>query len=256
MIAQKPGKRVDKPQIFMLDLDCLFDTRLSVLHAYSPEAAAKALDSGYHDRLIDEYDGLSSAAFKKLYDARKKDCLKGTFVTCFMDVLKEFTQKTLERSLATPFSGKPIIRLNTFPYEINDDEAHVLISAIKDGTYGYADIEIVFMSPEEITPMYVRKELTYFAMYHYFDWFELHSVNGSLKKTTIPEVSVIGPAIFFKPFTGNRESAFETFRNLIKEVAPIAELNLLPVATFSVKIVAPKQKSQGEGNVSGSEQSA
>lgn len=222
------------PTTMMVELDALLDTRLATLFHHHPEIAEDALANGYHRRLIDKFGTLSVEAFRELYQARTREIFQHAYTTPILQLIKDFVEKTIKKSVNSPFLTKPKIILNTYPYELSDEEAKVFVDVLYTATNGNSDISVVHFSFDELSPRYVKNNLNYWVMYDYMAWFEYHSVNGKISKTTIPEVTLIAPAIYFKPFEGTEEKAFEIFPELERGFKIFADLSLRPISDFSV----------------------
>lgn len=232
----------------LVELDCLLDTRLAILFGLGENFAKRAIDNGYYDRLIDDFPNVPFEEFVQLYKNREKNVLRNAMLTKVVFLMREFVMATTHQILTSPFHMKPAIIVNTYPYEFSNEEAEVLISVVVSMTSGMADVELVRMSPEQITPAYVKKHLSLVVMYEYPEWLELHAENENFKKVTCPEVTLIGPALFFKrPTKKELEETHRTginpFKAVEEMVSPIIGLRLIDAENFSldVKLERPTQ---------------
>jgi len=211
----------------LIELDCLLDTRLAIVSQKDPVLLDKLLQkgSGYHERLSDP--------LQELYVDRDRSVLEAALITPMGQFLKEFSYCTLKQILNTPFHYQPKILLNVHPYNLTTDEENILIQSLRAVTHNKADIEIINVSYEQITPKFVKKHIAIMVLYRYDLWLETHSLNGKLKETTCPEVTLIGPAIYFKSYAmqADHQAAFDA---IMKVAEPVIGLRLLPIENFSI----------------------
>ena len=218
---------------FFVELDTLLDTRLSVIARLGDDVLKNVLLNGYHTRKIDKFKGVDDNYFKEAYANRDKSLLKDTIITPVGPMVKEYVVKTLSRVGLTPYNFKPRVIVNVFPYKLLDKEIQVIKTAVVSMTNKLSDVEVVYMNYEEITPTFLKANVSIFSMYSYSDWLNIHGLNGNLKKKTIPEISLLGPRIYFLESQTYEDSAISAIEEL---VAPVVNLNLLPIVTFSCAI--------------------
>lgn len=219
--------------VIFVELDTILDTRLATLFEFGDEVAKHNLLNGYHGRLMDVFKGVSESQYVEKYKNRNKSYLKNAIGTPILYFIKDFIKKTHQNSINSPFQLTPKIVINSYPYVLTDDEAEVIIKSVRDVTLGYADIQMVHMTHEEITPQYVRENLSILVIYEFHQWLEMHCANGNFKKTSCPEVGLIGPRVLFKrPPAGYKieQDPFEAFETLAE---PFIRLALFPAEHFS-----------------------
>ena len=225
------------------DLDSLLDTRLAVLYEMGEDVIKHVLDNGYTSRDIDHWDGIDNNLFKAKYAARDKQILKNSAMTPMVTLLREFVIATVAKSVNSPFLFEPKIIINTYPYHLSDDELDMFMSTFVALTKGMAAIELVFMSIEDVTPMYVKKNLSLVIMYDYLKWLETHSANGKLKKVTCPEVSMMSVALYENPSIKLKSMQSKDkigFFDAIEITAnPLISLKLLASVHFSMALGIP-----------------
>jgi len=217
-----------------VELDALLDTRLAILANLNDEDLIKILKADYQHRPMDVFPGVNDDEFKELYKNRDKYILKNAIITPIGRLLREFSEKTLNQVLNTPFHYAPKVILNVHPYKLNDDEVSTIVTALRAVTNDLCDIEITNLPYEEITPAYVKRNISLLILYEYYKWLEVHSSNGMFNKITCPEVSMMGPAIYFKKITKeilqSDENPFEAIELL---ASPLIGLKLLSIDNFS-----------------------
>lgn len=225
----------------LIEMDALFDTRLAVLYQLNPEVAEQALQTDYKERLQDEFKGLVPGQFQEAYSKRSKAVLEHALVTSFTRFVQEFVLQIVNQLSTTPFHHRPKLIINSYPYHLSDEEAAEIINAVVSITREDADVEMVHLSYEEITPNYVKAELAVMVLYDYPRWLEIHSENGLLKKTSCPEVCLIGPAIFFKEpnkiiLRKCASVRMTPFQAMEKIAEPLIGLQLYPIEHFSIAL--------------------
>lgn len=215
-----------------VELDTILDTRMSTLFAMSPKTLEKALLNGYHGRLQDVFPNIDHDEFKTRYENRDKSLLMNSIVTPISAMVKEFVVKTHDNVNNSPHHYKPKVILNVYPYKLQPAEIAIMTQVMAELTLGMSDIEVVDMSYEQISPLYVKHNLSIMVLYRYDLWLDIHSANEKFKKTTCPDVTLFGPKMYFKhndhPDPG--DEAFESMRVL---AGPFVNLILLPLSNFS-----------------------
>lgn len=229
-----------------VELDCILDTRLGTLFYMGAENVDKAIANHYYERQIDMFAGVDNVKFKELYDNRKDhpDILKLSIRTHICDLVKEFALRTHENTSSSPFHYHPKILLNTYPYLLNDEELDNLVAVIRDITSDKADIEVNRISPEDITPHYIKHNLSMLVMYDYPTWLEKHSVTGAIKSFTNPDVTMFGPALYFKPINPTEANLPKVVEALETLAAPFIGLKLLHIREFSSVVRFEKKSSE------------
>lgn len=226
----------------MIMMDCLLDTRIGVIFSFGEETLNKVLNENYHTRQEDKFVGIDSQEFKQRYAARDKTTLKNSAVTCLIKLLQEFVFKTLNQSLVTPHHLLPKIVLNTYPYVLSEEETKVFIKILMHYTNQKCQVEVIYKSPESLTPKFVKHNFSVMIMYHYLEWLEFHSASEAFKTTTCPEVTLMGPALFFNGPPKQEEiqilerQNLTPFRAVEMIASPFVGLKLLPVEDFSLVI--------------------
>lgn len=219
----------------MVDLDVILDTRLATIFSIDESKLEAVMEDGYHDRLQDIFTGIDRSIYESTYLNRDKQILQHALLTPIVSMISEFVEKTNKLLITTPIHRRPKVDINIYPYELNDEEANNIIAALRHHTGDKADIAIVNYNYESLSPKYLKDNISIYVTYNYIDWLETHAANGNLKTTTCPEVTMFGPAIYFKDSetpTSNPFKAMETINGIF------ISLKLLPIEFFSV--VRPK----------------
>lgn len=233
-------------QIFLIDLDSLFDTRLGTLYSHSREVAENNLTIGYFDRKLDDFIGLPFEEFKELYEKRDKQTLQVSLVTPMLDILLEFVAGVYKNGINGFETKKPKILLNIYPYNLLEDEQKVIQEMLISLTKGFCLIELVYLTLEQITPMYIRDHIDAMSMYNYTDWIECHSVNENLKKVSSPGTAIFGPRLHFKRMTQDEKNflamhKLNPFEVLETNSAPLFALKTLQPSFYCANLLEQAQ---------------
>lgn len=220
-----------------IELDALLDTRLGVLTSMGEDVLKTVLETDYLHRFIDRFKGIDNIEFERLYKARNKNVLRYTIVTPMSKFLREFAEKTIAQIKSTPFHYKPKIILNVYPYELSPEEEVIMIATVRAITKELADIELVKMSYEEITPSYVKRNVAIMILYDYATWLETQSTNENFKKITCPEVGLLAPRIYFKMPEHPPNEDDDPFKAMETLASPLIKLHLMPIENFSMALV-------------------
>lgn len=233
--------------VLMVELDCILDTRFTTLYKMGKEKVLSAFDENYYKRTTDVFPGVSREDFQAAYSRRDKSYLDSPQKTPIMEMLSEFVLETNANVTSTPFHLVPKIILNIFPYNLSEDEISNLTAALSVITRGDADIEVVNMSPEEITPKFVKKNLSILIMYEFHKWLELHSLNENFKYVTCPDVSLIGPMLTHTDKLDVElikkcdELGIHPFQAVELIFSPLISLKLLPIEHFCMSVKLKKR---------------
>jgi len=235
MTDKKQQQKVKYSRV-MIELDCLFDMRLAALARMGDDALINAFKSGYYERLSDNFEGVDYDTFKSIYDNRDKSLLKDAVITKISGFLKEFILGTFSNTNNGPFHMTPSILVNCYPYQLEDSEVAMIVLGVKQLTAGLCDIECVSISPEQLTPMYVKINLSTLIIYEYDKWLEIHALTGEWRNHTAPEVTVLAPRISMIKGIKNSAIKDEAFAMVEKQCAPFINLKLLGSEHFSLAL--------------------
>lgn len=236
MATQETKTAPPKASRLLIELDCLFDTRLGVLASMGDDALKAALNSNYYNRVSDYFPGIDYDTFKENYSKRDKRTLFNSIVTPIGRFAKEFALATLDNVNNSPFHYQPEIIVNMYPYVLTPDEQTLIVKGVKELTSGLCNIECVFLSPEKLTPLYLKLNLSILVMYEYDKWLEVHAQSNEWKKHTAPDVTLIAPMISMIKTERSSSSLEEAFVEMQKTVAPFVNLKLFPIEKFCLSL--------------------
>lgn len=227
---------------FYVELDCILDTRLSLVSNYGDKAVEIALQKGYLTRLTDTFEGIDPEDYKTAYANRNNAILKNAMMTPVLNMMREFITETIKTSINSPFKLTPRIVINAHPYRFTQDEEEVLLSTIAYKLDSACDISLIYKPMESITPDIVKNTYSIMVMYRYDLWGEYHAEQKHFEKVICPEVTIIGPRLFFNgmpkkedldAITAQNKDPFTCLEECFK---PIVNLITYPVSYFSINI--------------------
>ena len=232
-----------------VDLDSLVDTRLGTLIKHNLfDINNREHVEQYFKREIDEFPSISFNDFKDLYDKRDKSVLRLSVGTHINHLLRDFCCSTLVLPMTSPWTLKPRLCLNIYPYQLTEEEETIIMKGMIASLRDLADIYIISLSNEELTPEYVKEKFSMFIKYDMFRWLDTYDNETAFEKIRIPEIGSVGPAIFYKD--PRKEKEFQNyiaegnnpFKELCKILKPVINLTTLPVAQFSAKVTGVNDK--------------
>lgn len=224
------------------ELDALLDTRLGTIARISQEAAERVLLSGgYHKRDSDNFAEVDMQVYRDLYSKRNVETLKVSTATKAVFLLNTLVRYLKEQATVRPYHDAAKVVINTFPYELSEEEKAELGTVIATWTSGLAPVELVYMSPQQLTPLYVKQHAySSMLMYEYDPWMSLHYSPENKNAKPIQDVSIFAPAIFFseKPSEEELQQLTDTAAHPLQAIEILGRslvgLNLIDVEYFSI----------------------
>lgn len=219
-----------KKQGIYIDLDALLDTRLATIYSYGNEVMQSVLSDNYFDRTLDVFKGIDKEDFRAKYLNRDKKILQNAIICKVIKMIRELVEIMLQQALTSPFHTGPKIFLNIYPYKLLPEEEDVIIRGLIHVTNKVADIEIINLTKEELTPEFIKDKLAILFKYDYTDWLEAQAEN--FKKNPCPEVGVIVPAIY-----ANKEPTKEEYELLHEnKLSPFKAIEIISAPLIGLKI--------------------
>lgn len=223
----------------LVELDSILDTRLGVLLDIAPDKVPPLLADAYHCRLWDVFPGVDLLTYRRRYENRDTLILKNSWATPMADLMADFVMKTLQQTLRTPFHKVPKVEINAYPYRVSDVDAAVIIGAVAAKTNQQCDVSMVFYSPEDLNPVFLKNRYEVVMMYDYHQWLEVHATNGIWKKHSCPNVTVMVPLMIKNTdIYDQRKQASDIlsdYETLTKTMAPYVDIQFLPLEAFCWK---------------------
>jgi len=186
-----------------VDLDALLDTRLTTILQHWPEAAARLVaDDAYYLREMDEWleHGISKEDFRRAYDRRDINVLRGAIVTPNAMRLNEIISHLEVQNSTTPGAGKPVVELNIWPYKLDDAQRTAYINAVMNFTGVETLVTIINRPPQLVTMSDARHKYAGLFMYDFAYWARLHT--KAMSTVIAPSTTFYAPTIFLdKPMS-------------------------------------------------------
>ena len=242
------SKFIPPPSHFFTEIDAILDTRLGTLAKMGRSIALEVLKGNYLDRVHDCFPGVDNKLFKETYDKRDKETIALSMATPVMKIMGEFCLDTIQGNNSSPFVKQPVITINEYPYVLTDKERNLILTAAKIRTKNLAEIKFVNMSPAQITPRFLKKDVSIFAIYDYITWLDTQAENKVFSKESCPTVVMLTP---FMPASINKngeelskvEFKLEEWQKHMEMLArPFIDLQLISPKAFSADIGKPATK--------------
>ncbi len=182
---------------WLVDFSALLDLRLGALYLIDPAAVIAVLDNGWHERsrddIIDHVGGVSLEVLNKTLKERPVECAKNAHPTFIPQYLITRIKESLEEEVVGSEFNKHHITVNVYPMNLNEDDRRDLVDVIMELVPAVYSVEIVSISPQFLTPMYLKGKHQYYITYDFFNWIKLYDLQ--LNATPIPEVTIIAPKL-------------------------------------------------------------
>lgn len=232
---------MDEFNSLYIDLDALFDTRLSLLTYIYDKAFLKNYFNKYNMRIEDRFEYITKEDFSNCYISRDKRLINKKFVTNALDFIIDFINKNKINMMNGPETRLPKLVVNLYPYQLDPFDKTELIDYLIEMTEGRADIDLIEKSYKELRPEYVKSNFSIVIKYEYKNWLEHFSENEVFKKVTMPNISLLVPALYLvklpdvtqtKEFVRTKTTPFKETEKL---VAPIIGMSFLPIEFFNAR---------------------
>ena len=229
------AKEASNDVVLLTDLDTILDTRAAVIkQSFSMLQFLEILKNGYFDRFSDEFITLGEGEFQKAYQARTKIVLKDALATPALFLSAHFSKTVLEARVNSPLRKQPHIHLNTYPYELTEQETRLVIAGFAAAIKNIADITAVYIPPEDVTPKLLKTDYVEVMMYDYIPWLDLHSENKNFVETQCPGVRLYGPALLRQEKMKQIAMTTSSFKALEEYASLFIGLSVVPASYFSI----------------------
>lgn len=210
----------------IIDIDSLFDTRLPILFALSPDTMQRYLDNGeYYTRTKDSFGDIPMNVFKGFYKNRDKRILLAAKPTEMFNLLTDYITST-QLSMTSLGDMRPItIYLNTYPYNLLDDELNSILRLLND-MGDNINVKTVNYDNYNLTPKWINKNVGVVIMYDSLEWLDINISYGTLPKTPLLEILMMGPQLI----TGNmavKDIKPDTFNTMIESMNTLIGFNFI-----------------------------
>lgn len=185
----------------LLGLDELLDTRIATVARIDPKKAAEILaDPYYSTRPWDLFPGIDDKEYKTLYEQRNTRTLLEAQSTPVIAMIRDFVKRATKAGLGRPVTLVPIIHINTYPYNLSEEEKGHILRAVRTLIPLNPMIEMVHYSMDELNPAFLGITYKTFICYEGHKWLEKYSSGDKLlTKYPCQNVDLFVPAILDKP---------------------------------------------------------
>jgi len=194
-----------KSHRFLIELDCLLDTRLSTLNALNPAFPEAIIERGYHVRQGDFFDllvpDIDMAAYKAFYASRgsRQDILKTSLVTFYIARLLADIEAYKDAATNSPDFEGIAVDVNTWPYSLTTAEDEELKLILREMIPLDVIIKTTSIPIEHLTPSLLKENWVTFTIYDFDAWLQRH--HGELKDNPMPGMLCITPRLLREPIT-------------------------------------------------------
>ena len=217
----------------LIDLDALLDTRLPVLFAIHRETAISMVaDESYHTRVKDVFGPVSEDVFHTYYKNRSKNVLALATATPMIELLVEYCIEAYELLADDKEKHPPTLFINTYPYELSQDECSEIVHVLRYTLPINMDIDMIRCSNKELTPAFINDKVLACIKYDMLEWLEYHNAIGELTKKCLDDVTCVAPMIIH----GNKKTKDvkqEDFDDVRAALGHITNLVFIQTRLFS-----------------------
>lgn len=235
-------ERKEDNDYYLIDIDCLYDTRLIVLSLIDEDYTKKILEDGsYFKRQQDSFEVIEYADFMGMYEQRGEnpEILRGAPNTNFHLAIQALVRQSISIGRRGGFYRPVSLVVNFFPYILDKEEIEQLLGVLFEQMAETVEVSGVFIDPSELTPERAKQQFDYVAMYEGNKWLVQHQ--EALKDKRYKELFVSLPALYqektpdksyveeMKKLTG-----LELFALTEVAMAPAISLQFVPIELFCI----------------------
>lgn len=245
------SSKVEKPTHVYVTLDSLLDMRLGTLTCMSTDFAFDvSMDERYYLREEDLFatvkaGALSKAMYAKVHESLKDIIPRNSVRTRMFEFIDELMGKLFFEVVSKPYHSSVGLEVNTFPYQLNDEEAALILESIATLFDGRFNVHLIHRNPKEITAEIAAERYRAMIMYSYHDWLNAND-EAVRKKVLFDQTGLYVPQLYQGHLpTSNELAEFakhntNPFAFLTKVLSPFVSVQHLPVALFCAAIPANK----------------
>ena len=235
-------RELELGQCILVDLDFLIDTRMGALAKLNEDFVVPVMKKGYwkrqHDFFNRLYSKIDMEKYNEIYRNRDWEVLARSRLCNSILWLNALTRKMERRIADTPYRFPVVVYLNVYPYELTDQEIHVLASAIQNKLAITTEMRVIRKSNKELTPAWIKKSVALLAKYDGDDW--LAEQGEALTKEPLPTITVVLPALLkddtaLSPMAKGADGKdYNLFEELPKGMAVLIDMTYIEPEEVSV----------------------
>lgn len=219
-----------------VELDCLFDTRLSLMYDIDKNIMRDMISTGkYHSRIMDQFGYLSVRMFRTIYNYRNANTLDNPVGTLINDVIKDYCIEATITAKSYEEYNKINVYVNIYPYNLTEEDIELLRMGISNSIKIPVNVEIIYKPYTEIEPDFIKNNIGMMIMYDGLLWVEHFTSNGELLKNSLPDVVLMTPMLLHRNLLIKKTELTNFFNDVEKSVAMLIQLAYVPVDIFSFR---------------------
>ena len=225
-----------------VNLDSLIDTKANLLFELDVEVYKKELSNRrYHKRFSDQFDYIPNDIFTEIYRRRDKRVLKNPAPTYVLNLIKDYCIGARHSNIESGASGDITIHVNTFPYDLSENEIELLKTGIFSSMESMIDsifikIEMINKSDLELTPKWLGEEIGLAVMSNAMVWVNTQMQAGSLLSYPIPDIPIMTPTIVEEKLVIKKSSILEFFKEISQSQGMFVDIQFIRTEVFSIAI--------------------
>jgi len=218
-----------------VELDCLVDTRLSLLYDIDKDLIGKLIKNGYyHSRYRDTFSYIGSNLFNFLYKRRNEMILTNPSPTEINYFISNYCFEANQTSKIYDNDKEVTVYLNLYPYNLTEENVELLIMGLSNSIGVKVNVEILNKPYTDIDPLFIAKNIALMVMYDGLSWVEYFTQNGLLLKNSLPDVILATPKLIKNRLLIDEKDLDKFFDDISNSIKPIIDLTFLPVDMFSI----------------------
>ena len=227
--------------VIMVDMDSLFDTRLTTLLDIDKNSIALLENGVWHNRYIDRWDHIDNELYKERYHNRTTDVLRRSAPTPMLDHITKLTFNITASNLSSPNTHYTSLIINTWPYDVRAEDKEEIAKTFKTATLTSGTVKLISIPIHEMGVSFFKQHNI--EMLFYYDAVELLNVLGddeNIKTSPLVGTGLFAPDIIKNPDGYAHDKREKVFKEMEKFISPVITLQFIPVAFFSIRLIIKK----------------
>jgi hypothetical protein len=213
-----------------VDLDSLFDTRLTTLTLIDKDLSMEEIKGEFFIRTCDSFKHIPHKVFDYFYKHRTVNTLKLSQLTKIVKLVMEFANNVSLNDKELGGEGDVVLYVNTYPYDLNEQQEKIIKASLI--TYMPKITNVVTRFDYNVSPEWLDRYVSMIVMYDGYKWLTKNVANGKLKKNPLLDILFIVPKIIFV----DGEHTEKDFEYLEKTMIMTTRLKMLEILNFCIPI--------------------
>lgn len=228
------GQISNQHAAMLVELDCIFDTRLGTLAKFGLDVYRDVQLKGYYNRVSDHFPGVDDAEFKKLYRERDAVTLSMSGITHVVSIVRDFVSRVHNLSATSPIKKIPRVDINLHPYNPPQSTLDLIEKALRVLIKDRFDLGYVKYSPEDLHYDLIKHTYDHAVMYNIGLWISAQGEDWEKRNRAHSDLTVFIPLL---AHGSNKEEIPSDISNLAEEfertISPLVNVMQMPVVLFS-----------------------